>query len=84
MVGCLAFVIYATVFIHSFSTAFMNGALFVVHIIFLVKDYLARKKNSAAVEVPAEQNQSKQIHTTNEETTDDNNTHTSPSQSEHK
>ena len=47
MVGCLAFVVYATVFIQSFSTAFMNGALFVVHIIFIVKDYLARKKSKS-------------------------------------
>lgn len=45
MVGCLAFVIYATVFIQSFSTAFMNGALFIVHIVFIVKDYVARKKS---------------------------------------
>ena len=49
MVGCLAFVIYATVFINSFSTAFMNGALFIVHIVFLVKDYVARKKSQQAV-----------------------------------
>ena len=53
MVGCLAFVIYATVFIQSFSTAFMNGALFIVHIVFIVKDYVSRKKakqNDAAKE----------------------------------
>lgn len=54
MVGCLAFVIYATVFIQSFSTAFMNGALFVVHIIFIVKDYLARKKSKASVAEPVQ------------------------------
>ena len=48
MVGCLAFVIYATVFINSFSTAFMNGALFVVHVIFLAKDYVSRKKQKSA------------------------------------
>ena len=47
MVGCLAFVIYATVFIQSFSTAFMNGALFIVHIVFIVKDYVARKKSKS-------------------------------------
>ena len=44
MIGCAAFVVYATVFIQSFSTAFMNGALVIVHIIFLVKDCIARKK----------------------------------------
>ena len=62
MVGCLAFVIYATVFIQSFSTAFMNGALFIVHIIFIVKDYLARKKSKNATpttESPDSANDSK-------------------------
>lgn len=57
MVGCVAFVIYALVYIQSFSTAFMNGALFIVHIIFIVKDYLARKKNKDIV-VNAEQSKS--------------------------
>ena len=57
MVGCLAFVIYATVYIQSFSTAFMNGALFIVHIVFIVKDYVARKKSNSSdgVTVCAEQ-----------------------------
>ena len=58
MVGCVAFVIYATVFIKAFSTAFMNGALFVVHVVFLVKDYVAKKKNQKADSVTAEQNPS--------------------------
>lgn len=59
MVGCVAFVIYALVYIQSFSTAFMNGALFVVHIIFIVKDYLARKKNKDTVEKTDVDNDSK-------------------------
>ena len=53
MVGCLAFVIYATVYIQSFSTAFMNGALFIVHIVFIVKDYVARKKSKSNDEATA-------------------------------
>ena len=58
MVGCIAFVIYAIVYIKSFSTAFMNGALFIVHIVFIVKDYVARKKSKSneAVTADAEQN----------------------------
>ncbi|MCH5152546.1 MAG: hypothetical protein J1F68_01105 [Clostridiales bacterium] len=60
MVGCLAFVIYATVFIQSFSTAFMNGALFIVHIIFLVKDFLARQKNKNTADVNTESNEKTQ------------------------
>ena len=55
MVGCLAFVIYATVFIQSFSTAFMNGALFIVHIVFIVKDYVARKKKANQTKTEDEQ-----------------------------
>ena len=58
MVGCVAFVIYATVFIKAFSTAFMNGALFVVHVVFLVKDYVAKKRNQKTDSVAAEQNPS--------------------------
>ena len=41
--GCIAFVIYG-ILLPAYSTAFMNAALIVVHVVFLVKDYLARKK----------------------------------------
>ena len=63
MVGCILFVIYALFLLEvpSYATAFMNGALFIVHIVYLVKDYLARKKNKDTVEVSAEQNQPSQI-----------------------
>ncbi len=44
--GCVAFVIYG-ILLPAYSTAFMNGALIIVHIVFLVKDYLARKKAKA-------------------------------------
>ena len=45
MVGCIVFVIYGLL-LPTYSTAFMNGALFIVHVVYLVKDYLARKKNT--------------------------------------
>ena len=45
MVGCIVFVIYGLL-LPTYSTAFMNGALFIVHVVYLVKDYLARKKQS--------------------------------------
>ena len=45
MVGCVVFVIYGFL-LPTYSTAFMNGALFIVHVVYLVKDYLARKKNT--------------------------------------
>ena len=54
MVGCIVFVIYGLL-LPTYSTAFMNGALFIVHVIYLTKDFLARKKektdNSAAVDM---------------------------------
>lgn len=68
MVGCVIFVIYGFL-LPTYSTAFMNGALFIVHVVYLVKDYLARKKkNSAEVDAEAEMN------ATNDVTTDGNNT----------
>ena len=73
MAGCLAFVIYATVYIKAFSTAFMNGALFIVHIVFLVKDYVARKKNKQAAVADVEQGDAAQVNVTNEEKNTKNN-----------
>ncbi len=52
--GCIAFVIYGLL-LPAYSTAFMNGALIIVHIVFLVKDYLARKKAKRAQTLPDEQ-----------------------------
>ena len=46
MIGCVVFVVYGLL-LPTYSTAFMNGALFIVHIVYLVKDYLARKKSQA-------------------------------------
>ena len=44
MVGCVIFVVYGLL-LPTYSTAFMNGALFIVHVVYIVKDYLARKKS---------------------------------------
>ena len=59
MVGCIVFVIYGLL-LPTYSTAFMNGALFIVHIVYLVKDYKSSKKNKSADvvnndETPAEE-----------------------------
>lgn len=49
--GCVAFVIYG-ILLPAYSTAFMNAALIIVHIVFLVKDYLAKKKAKRQAELP--------------------------------
>ena len=46
MVGCVVFVVYGFL-LPAYSTAFMNAALFVVHIVYLTKDYLKAKKEKA-------------------------------------
>lgn len=51
--GCIAFVIYG-ILLPAYSTAFMNGALIIVHVVFLVKDYIARKKAKNAQTLPDE------------------------------
>ena len=48
MIGCVVFVVYGLL-LPTYSTAFMNGALFIVHIVYLVKDYLFRKKGKNEV-----------------------------------
>ena len=55
--GCIAFVVFGLI-LPAYSTAFMNAALIVVHVIYLTKDFLARKKakNSSNVVVNVEQN----------------------------
>ena len=53
MVGCIVFVIYGLL-LPTYSTAFMNGALFIVHVVYLIKDFRLRKKNSTET-IDAEQ-----------------------------
>ena len=72
--GCVAFVIYG-ILLPAYSTAFMNAALIVVHIVFLVKDYLAKKKakQQEALPVSGERDGDKGVFdlTSSEETSDD-------------
>ena len=53
MVGCVIFVVYGCI-LPAYSTAFMNGALFVVHIVYLTRDFLKAKKAKAAKQQTAE------------------------------
>ena len=46
MVGCVIFVVYGFL-LPAYSTAFMNGALFIVHVVYLTKDFLKAKKEKS-------------------------------------
>ena len=43
MVGCIAWVIYGFL-LPAYSTAIMNGAVFIVHVVFLTKHFLKLRK----------------------------------------
>lgn len=43
MVGCIVFVVYGML-LPAYSTAFMNFALLIVHIVFLAKHFIKRRK----------------------------------------
>lgn len=45
MIGCIVFVIYGLL-LPAYSTAFMNFALLVVHIVFLTKYLIKRRKQN--------------------------------------
>ena len=47
MVGCVAFVVYGML-LPAYSTAFMNFALLIVHIVFLTRHFVKRRKEKAA------------------------------------
>ena len=51
MVGCVAFVVYGFL-IKAYSTSIMNGALFIVHIVYLTRDYLQKKKEKTDTQQP--------------------------------
>ena len=54
MVGCIAWVIYG--FLRpSYSSAIMNGAVFIVHIVYLTKYFLKRRKEKAEKQITAEE-----------------------------
>lgn len=50
MVGCIAFVIYG-ILLPSYSTAIMNGGVFIVHVVFLIKHFVKKRKEKEAVNV---------------------------------
>lgn len=54
LVGCIVFVVYGLI-LPAYSTAFMNAALIVVHIVYLVKDFKSRKNNRLQKEEQIEQ-----------------------------
>ena len=47
MVGCIAWVIYGFL-LPAYSTAIMNGAVFIVHVVFLTKHFLKLRKEKNA------------------------------------
>ena len=46
-VGCVVFVVYGLI-LPAYSTAFMNAAMLVVHIVFLTKYFVKRRKEKSA------------------------------------
>ena len=56
MVGCVVFVVYGMI-LPAYSTAFMNFALFIVHIVYLTKYFLKKRKEKkgSQEEPPSEQ-----------------------------
>ena len=49
MIGCIAWVIYGFL-LPAYSTAIMNGAVFIVHIVFLTKHFIKLKKEKQNVD----------------------------------
>ena len=45
MVGCVVFVVYGLL-LPAYSTAFMNMAMIVVHIVFLARHFIKRRKQN--------------------------------------
>ena len=54
MVGCIVFVIYGLL-LPTYSTAFMNGAVFIVHVVFLVKHFVQKRKEKNKTIEPVEE-----------------------------
>lgn len=66
MVGCVAWVIYG--FLRpSYSAAIMNGAVFIVHIIYLTKYFLDKRKEKNAKAENSEENTEQKSETTSDE-----------------
>ncbi|MCH5160349.1 MAG: YgjV family protein [Clostridiales bacterium] len=70
MVGCVIFVVYGFI-LPAYSTAFMNAALFVVHVVYLTKDFLkARKAKSEQPQATEETAEEKDATTAETSTAD--------------
>ena len=58
MVGCVVFVVYGFM-LPAYSTAFMNAAMLVVHIVFLTRHFLKKRKEKLSegktVKAPSEE-----------------------------
>lgn len=66
MVGCVAWVIYG--FLRpSYSAAIMNGAVFIVHIVFLTKYFLNKRKEKNAKEENSEESTEQNSEISNDE-----------------
>lgn len=50
MIGCIVFVIYGLL-LPAYSTAFMNFALLIVHIVFLIKYFIKKHKQNTDKEL---------------------------------
>ena len=72
MVGCVIFVVYGFI-LPAYSTAFMNAALFIVHVVYLTKDFLKerKEKSEAPKSVDDEQSETADAKGETETTTDD-------------
>ena len=70
MVGCVIFVVYGFI-LPAYSTAFMNGALFIVHVVYLTKDYLKAKKEKSDKARVTEETTEEAESTTAEPSSDD-------------
>ena len=60
MVGCIAWVVYGFL-LPAYSTAIMNGAVFIVHVVFLTKHFIKLRKEKA------EKPETEETDTSNEE-----------------
>ena len=54
MIGCVAWVIYGFI-LPAYSTAIMNGAVFIVHIVYLTKYFINKRKEKNAEEQTTEE-----------------------------
>ena len=54
-VGCIIFIVYGFL-LPAYSTAFMNFALLVVHVVFLIKYFIKKRKEKKSEKTESEEN----------------------------